>query len=284
MASITLATDTHTVTLTEHKSELTARERSALSGWYNTPDAKVESTQRQAGHGAHDITDDMVLYASRTVRIDLVALAETRAGVLAIIDSVQRLAGHVVTLTVDDGEQVTQATGYITTSYDADRYETYTTGRITVVCQDPRRYAVPAAQYLLAPASGTDGGLVFDLTTGNLETDPVTFYGDSQGGNVCVLTNAGTTTAHPVITIEGYWPYGVTLNTSAGALTYGAGVYHQTVIIDTLTRTASINGVDVTRNLTRRNFPTVEPGGNIRVACMSAGTGSVTITAPDTYI
>ena len=55
-------------------------------------------------------------------------------------------------------------------------------------------------------------------------------------------------------------------------------------MVDCLSGTASVNGVDVTRNLTSRDMPEVAPGGTERVALVSPGVGSVSVEVRDTYI
>lgn len=283
MAFIELTGASGTVRLTERRSGLTARTIEALDGWYSTPDTKVESTERQSGHGAFNITDDMVLYSARTVTIDLVALGADRAEVMGIMERVQRMAGQMVRLRVADADRDTYATGYIELGWDAARYSNARTGTITVVCPDPRRYATEAHTAQMAPGVSTGGGLVFD-GSGCMLVNPVTFYGDSENGNTCTLENGGTSTAYPVIIISGRWPDGVTISHGGGQLAYGAAINWQTVELDCLSRTASINGVDVTRNLTSRGFPTVEPGETVRLSCMSAGTGGIEVSVRDTYI
>lgn len=285
MAFIELTGASGTVRLTERRSELAARTIEALDGWYSTPDSKVESTERQSGHGAFNITDDMVLYSARTVTIDLVALGNDRAEVMGIMERVQRMAGQMVQLRVVDADRDTYATGYIELGWDAARYSRARTGTITVVCPDPRRYATEAHSAFLSPMTGADGGFMFDSGTGVVLSQPFRWYGDPGGGNAATLENNGTSTAYPVITISGHWPNGVTITTDSGKqLSYGAGIYYQNVVLDSLSRTASINGVDVTRNLTSRDFPTVEPGETVRLSCMSAGTGGIEVSVRDTYI
>lgn len=257
--------------------------RDALEGWYSTPDSKVESTERQAGHGAFNITKDMILYSARTVTLKTSAIAGDRAEVLDILEQIQLLAGTIVKVRVVDGERDTFATGYIETNWEADRWFTANTGEITIVCPDPRRYSMESHIAALVPMYYTDGGLVFD-DNGNMEVNPVTFYGETQDGNVAIVANNGTSTAYPEIRISGSWPSGVILTTSEGQLWYKAAINWNTLVIDCLTRTGSINGVDVTRNFASRDFPSIEPGGNIRLSCLSGGNGGITISVRDTYL
>ena len=45
-----------------------------------------------------------------------------------------------------------------------------------------------------------------------------------------------------------------------------------------------INGVDVTRRLSSRHFPTVPPGGSATVSLFASGNGAVEVEVRDTYI
>lgn len=256
----------------------------SLDGWYSTPDSKVESTERQSGHGAFPVTKDMVLYSARTVSFNTSAIAGDRAKVLDTLEQIQLLAGSIVTIRVVDGERDTYATGYIETEWKPDRWFTASTGTITIVCPDPRRYATEGTQAFLSPMTGADGGFMFDTDAGVVLSQPFQWAGDTEGGNVAVIENNGTTTAYPTLTVGGYWPNGVIINTGSGQLSYGVRLYYQNLVLDSKSRTASINGVDVTRNLTSRDFPTVEPGETLRLSCNSAGTGGITVSIRDTYI
>lgn len=256
----------------------------ALDGWYSTPDNKVEMTERQSGHGAHNVTSDMVLYSARTITLDTSAIAGTRAQVLSYLEQFQKLAGKIVKIRVHDGNRDTYANGFIETNWDAERWNTASTGTITIVCADPRRYSTTAKTAYLAPMVSTGGGLLFD-DNGNMYVNPVQWYGDTEAGNSATLSVGGTTTAYPTITVNGYWPNGIILSLSnGGQLYYGAQIYYQNLILDCLTRTASINGVDVTRNLKSRDFPSIEPGKSLRISCNSAGNGGVYISIRDTYL
>lgn len=258
-----------------------------LKGWWDSPDQKVEMTERQAGHGAHNITDDMVLYSTRTITVGIYICATDRATMQEQQNKVNKLLGKVITIVVEDDEQETYTTGFLAIEWDNVRhggvYE-YQQATLTFVCADPRRYATEAHTCYLAPMAGTEGGLLFD-DNGNMYVNPVQFYGTTEAGNVAMLQNNGTATAYPVLTVSGYWPYGITINLpDGGQLRYNSQIYYTNVVIDCLTRTATINGVDVTRNLSSRKFPSVEPGESLRLSCQSIGNGSVEIEVHDTYI
>lgn len=281
---IQLISDTSTLTIDAHSGSFVASTREALDGWYSTPDEKVESTERQSGHGAFAITDDMVLYSARSVTIDLLALGYSRAEVVGLMEQVQRFAGKVFRVRVVDGGRDTYAEGYLATEWDAVRWGNVATAALTIVCPDPRRYATEGTQAFLSPMTGADGGFMFDIDSGVVLSQPFQWAGDTEGGNVAVIENNGTTTAYPTLTVGGYWPNGVIINTDSGQLSYGVRLYYQNLVLDSKSRTASINGVDVTRNLVSRDFPAVEPGETLRLSCNSAGTGGITVSIRDTYI
>lgn len=265
---------------------LFARGIEALSGWYSTPDAKVETTERQAGHGAHAVEDQMVLYSARTVTLDVAALAPPEE-LLSVMGRVNRMAGRVVRLRVCDLFADTYADGYITAEWDAERWAgsrtAAKTGTVTVVCPDPRRYATEAKTATLSPSTTGAGGLVFD--SGGCMAWPVEFSGEFSGSNVCVLGNVGTSTAYPTISVSGDLPGGFTLTMpSGGQLAYADAVRWQPVVLDCLSRTASVNGVDVTRSLTSRGWPSVPSGGSLRLSLQASGNGACSVELRDTYI
>lgn len=257
-----------------------------IEGWRSAPDLKVTLTERGAGDGAHAVEPSRILYSARTVTVHLHAIGDSREAVLALMDAVQRSMGRPVRLRVVDGPEDTYADGYARVEWDSDRDcgpEQWQLGTITVVCPDPRRLSTSRRLYALAPNSGAAGGLLFDA--GGCMTWPVSFGGDYSVANVAVIENHGTSTAHPVITVSGDFPEGVRLSVgSGGSLAYGQPLRWQPLVVDCLSGTASVNGVDVTRNLTSRDMPEVAPGGTERVALVSPGVGSVSVEVRDTYI
>lgn len=116
---------------------------------------------------------------------------------------------------------------------------------------------------------------------------PLSFgSGAVRSGNVCTLTNSGTIPADVVITAAGDMPGGIAVtDTSTGRqLAYGQAVTWSGLTMDSRTRTATVQGVDVSRSLTARGFPTVPAGGSVTLSLQASGTGTVTATCHDTYI
>ena len=257
---------------------------SGIAGWRSTPQSKVESTERGQGHGAYPVEGPSVLYSARTVTVNLVAAGDGRDALISAMGALHRMAGRALRLrVVDDGDD-TYADGYIDSiewgegvRADAD------SGVVAFVCPNPRRYSTAAQVEQLVPGSGSSGGLLFDAG-GCLEW-PVSFGGDVSGQNVCTLENRGTATAYPVIRAQGEFPDGLRVSDgSGGELFYAEPLSMQPLVLDSLARTATVNGVDFTRNLASRGFPEVPPGGSVTLALLSAGTGSVEVELRDTYI
>lgn len=138
----------------------------------------------------------------------------------------------------------------------------------------------------LVPSTGSGGGLVFAGTNHVLQW-PLSFgAGAIRTGNVCTLTNSGTMPADVIIKASGNMPEGFAITdiSTGKQLAYGQAVTWQPVVLDSRTRTASVAGVDVSRGLTSRDFPTVPAGGSITLSLAASGTGTVTAICHDTYI
>lgn len=254
-----------------------------LKGWYGTPKAKVEVTERASGDGAHSVPDEAVLYASRVVTIGLAAYGNGRPDVVDAMDALGVMAHHIVEVTVEDGGEVTTAYGYLSCEFDDEPSVDLHRGTVTIVCPDPRRYGTERVASIV-PTGDAGGGLLYDDGAGYLLL-PVQFAGDAPEGNSATLANGGTSTAYPTITVEGSFPSGVTITHAGGELAYPAPIGPGApLVLDSLTRTVSVLGVDVTRALARRDFPVVAPGGTVTISALAEGTGTVTATVRDTYI
>ena len=255
-----------------------------IAGWRSTPQSKVESTERGQGHGAYPVEDASVLYSARTVTVNLHAAGEGRDGLVEAMGALHRMAGRTCRLRVVDGSDDTYADGYIDSIEWGEGVRGCSdSGSVTFVCPDPRRYSTAAQVEQLVPGSGASGGLVFDA--GGCMEWPVSFGGEASAQNVCTLENRGTATAYPVIRVQGDFPDGLRVSDGAGGeLFYAEPLSMQPLVLDCLTRTAAVRGVDFTRNLASRGFPEVPPGGSVTLALLSAGTGSVEVELRDTYI
>ncbi|MGN0056479.1 MAG: hypothetical protein ACI360_08600 [Atopobiaceae bacterium] len=264
----------------------------ALDGWYGTPQAKVDLTARKVGYGDYDVQDEDVLYAARTVTMDVCADGENRATLVQFLDMVDQAAGQVVTLIVqdDDGSgyttQPTYVRGYVEVDWDKGPARDSLTGTVTVVCPDPRRYGTTRHAAYLRPSATGQGGLRWNASSGAISW-PLN-YGtwDSGTSNWTTVHNYGTTRAYPTITCHGSVT-DLTINdvTNGGQLRIGGYLGWQKVELDCLNRVATVAGADCTRRLTLHHFPSIPAGGDLTLA-LGATTGAaiVEVSWRDTYI
>ena len=254
-----------------------------VDGWYGTSSAKVDLTELSGGNGASAVSDKAILYSSRTVTLGVCASRDTYSELVGLIDSADALAEKLVTIEVDGGEGPTTATGYVQVEWGAGPMPTMNTGTITVVCPDPRRYGSVEHGVSLSPGGNSTGGL--DLTDERLAF-PLAWGAQAASRNVTTMHNAGTSTAYPTIRVQGGISDVVITNATTGEeLTIPGYIGWQPIVLDSMTRTATIDGVDVTRRIGQRHFPTIAPGGDTTLALVCSGTnGAVRVTWHDTYI
>lgn len=263
--------------------------KGGIEGWWSTPAAKVNVTARGQGDGGHDVSEDDISYASRTVTLHWNANASSRDALLALTDSVRRLVHRQVRMRVVDGTEDTCCSGgYMVLTQQPDyRSGSIADSTITIVFERPERLSSTPQRYQLLPSIESDHvglsygdsgkGLAYPLSYGKAAVD---------ARNVCTLTNNGSSRAYPVFTVQGPWPNGVQL-TFPGldmSLDYAQAVGNVPLVLDSRSRTASIGGLDVSRNLRQRGFPTVQPGGSLVVNLQSIGNGYVSVECHDTYM
>lgn len=263
--------------------------KGGIEGWWSTPAAKVNVTARGQGDGGHDVSEDDISYASRTVTLHWNANASSRDELLALTDSVRRLVHRQVRMRVVDGTEDTCCSGgYMVLTQQPDyRSGSIADSTITIVFERPERLSSTPQRYQLLPSIESDHvglsygdsgkGLAYPLSYGKAAVD---------ARNVCTLTNNGSSRAYPVFTVQGPWPNGVQL-TFPGlnmSLDYAQAVGNVPLVLDLRSRTASIGGLDVSRNLRQRGFPIVQPGGSLAVNLQSIGNGYVSVECHDTYM
>lgn len=263
--------------------------KGGIEGWWSTPAAKVNVTARGQGDGGHDVSEDDISYASRAVTLHWNANASSRDELLALTDSVRRLVHRQVRMRVVDGTEDTCCSGgYMVLTQQPDyRSGSIADSTITIVFERPERLSSTPQRYQLLPSIESDHvglsygdsgkGLAYPLSYGKAAVD---------ARNVCTLTNNGSSRAYPVFTVQGPWPNGVQL-TFPGldmSLDYAQAVGNVPLVLDSRSRTASIGGLDVSRNLRQRGFPIVQPGGSLAVNLQSIGNGYVSVECHDTYM
>ena len=263
--------------------------KGGIEGWWSTPTAKVNVIARGQGDGGHDVSEDDISYASRIVTLHWNAIASSRDMLTDLTNSVRRLVHRQVRMRVVDEDSDTYCSGgYLTLTQQPDyRRGSVADSTLTIVFERPERLSTAAQRCQLLPSIESDRvglsygpaarGLAYPLSYGTAAVD---------ARNVCTLVNNGSSRAYPVFTVQGPWPDGVQL-TFPGldmSLDYSQAVGSVPLVLDSRSRTASIGGLDVSRNLRQRGFPTVPPGGSLAVNLQSVGDGYVTVECRDTYM
>lgn len=263
-----------------------------LSGWYQTPSPKVTVTSRGQGDGGHDIAAENIMYEARVVTVGYRIIAGADRGEalrhLSLLDHL--VHGLVTCRVIDEGQDTYCSGGYYVRSLEQKIQNPLwqnLSGDITIVFERPERLSTTAQRCQLLPSIESDRvglsygsaarGLAYPLSYGTAAVD---------ARNVCTLVNNGSSRAYPVFTVQGPWPDGVQL-TFPGldmSLDYSQAVGGVPLVLDSRSRTASIGGLDVSRNLRQRGFPTVPPGGSVAVNLQSIGDGHVTVECRDTYM
>lgn len=254
-----------------------------IDGWDSAPDAKVSMTERQTGDGAHSVPEGLILYSARTVVISYHAHGETRDATTALLRGINAMCHHSVRMRVVDASSDTYVTGYVRPIVEPEWMAEWATGTIEVVCADPRRYSTQVHRFQLLPTASSPGGLsygegdglAYDLTYGD---DPTVLQ------NYGTVVNAGNSPCYPTVTVTGPMDPGVRFDWEGGSVGYGEHVGYVPLVLDSLTRTASVDSLDVSRNLTDRSFPCVPAGGSISMTMQATGTGWATVEWRDTYI
>ena len=290
--------------------------KDGIVGWDSTPAVKVEATARTQGDGGFDIPSGAILYASRTVSISVRALADDRAGVQALTDMVRRFAHRLVRLRVVDADRDTYCEGgYLTWEQSSTwRPALVENSTITIVFERPERLSTQeqSVQLICDQLDLGRGGLSYNptglstrwegepnnsvsiLTTDTLEGTkglryPLTYrvFDDEADSSTGMIRNDGTSRAYPVFEVCGDLPDGVDLVfpgtglqlTCAHPVSIGTPL-----ILDSRTRTASVQGRDVSDTLINRGFPTIQPQSSLALRVRTLGDGWVNVTSHDTYI
>ena len=101
-----------------------------------------------------------------------------------------------------------------------------------------------------------------------------------------LLRNDGSSRAYPVFTCNGPFPNGVALDFPSlnASIECAQPVYGVPLVLDCRARSATVGGLDVSRRLKSRGFPSVVPGGTLSVVLRTGGSGWVDCSVHDTYM
>ncbi|MDD6565953.1 MAG: hypothetical protein PUF11_04090 [Parafannyhessea umbonata] len=255
-----------------------------VAGWYGTPSAKVDMTERAGGDGSFPVSADGILYSARTVTLGVCASGDTYAEMVERMGEVGALSGRMVELIIDGDDGATYATGYVQAEWDEGPMAPMDTGTLTIVCPDPRRYGTTPHRAYLSPGASA-GALAWHADAPHGLAWPLSYGDGGAVANVATLRNEGTSAAYPTITASGDMDGLVITDTATGAqLAWDGHVGAQPVTLDCLSRAASVAGVDASRLLSSRGFPSVPPGGEVTLALSATGSGTVCVEWRDTYI
>lgn len=267
-----------------------------IEGWHSSPATKASQTERESGNGAHDVPQVDVLYAARTVTVHVGIGDHTtsRGAQLAAWAKLQAAIGQLVKFrVVDDTSDTYVDNAYIDLAdFNAGRPNGATTATMTVYCPRPERLSTQGNTAIMIPSTNSGGGLTFVDGVESLDDTKVLSYplnfgdGAIRSNNVCTITNRGTYTAAPMIIASGHFPNGIVINIAGEdkQLKYPDSIYWVPLTLDCRSRTAFVNGIDRTRTLTSRDFPTIPTGSSITLSLYAQGTGKVTVISHDTYI
>ncbi len=255
-----------------------------VEGWYDTPALKTSVTARGSGDGAHDVPDSDICYGTRTVTVHAAAVGAQREQTVVNLMQASLAAHNTVTFRMVDGGQDAQVSGHVSMSVEK-WHERYTLFTLNIVCARPERLSANILRFQLFPASTGDNGLRYGDNKLGLQY-PLT-YGTAatDARNVGTIVNNGTSRAYPVFAVNGVFSSVQLMFPGTDlSLDYAQPVGATPLVLDCRSRTATMGGLDVSRNLRSRGFPTVEPDGSLSVNLQSAGTGWITVESHDTYM
>lgn len=263
--------------------------KDGIEGWKSSPDKKTSIVERDRGNGAYAITADQVTYAARVVTAHFVVAGDNRKDIVSGLSAINAFTGQIVTLRVTDDGEDTFVTGFITVDAPATYSATAAVGSFTLIATDPRRLSWSQKMVELYPyTSGLSGGLIWGTSGAGLAWPLSYGTAASDARNVGFLTNAGSSTAFPAITVNGSFVDGVTLTwdngAKSGAVTYSNQILGAPLVLGSFDESAKIGGIDHSEFLASRGFPTIPPGGSVRITLQSSGTGWAVATLRDTYI
>lgn len=255
-----------------------------IEGWFSNPTAKVSSSERTTGDGTHKVLESGVLYNSRTITFSTYVLGEDRTAVINGIKKILYFSKKIIRIYVYDAEDCTYCDGYVKFDVDKSWDVNYAKVSVIVVCQDPVRLSESTSVGYMEPSPDPAGGLQFK---NSVLIYPLQWGKQSVVNNTCSTYNRGTIVSYPVITVSGDFPTGfsITNQQTGEKLSYSEPVnWGSPVIMYCSTRTASSNGVDVTRNLSERGFPSVPPRGDLSLSFSAHGVGTCEVVVRDAYI
>ncbi|KFI65889.1 phage tail family protein [Bifidobacterium cuniculi] len=284
-----------------------------IDGFYSTPTVKTSLTERGQGDGANQVSEDNILYAARTVTINAAAVGRDRENVLAALGQALSGVHRLCRMTLHDEAQTTYVTGYATVTSSAEWRKRLLPVTITLVCPQPERLSVDEQRIqLVCTPANQGGGLSYNpvglltwwegepnnsvsVLAETLDGDtglryPLTYdlpdEDDVAVSNTGILENNGTSRAYPTFDIYGPFPEGFEIVCSDGSILSSTAAIPQgsVLTLDSRSRTAVMNGSNVSELLVSRGFPEVPPASSLQVSVPTAADGWVEAAVHDTYM
>lgn len=257
-----------------------------VEGWLSTPDMKTGITERGVGDGAHDIPESSIAYSCRTVTLHCAAIGTDRGATLEAMDSLLWFAHRATRIRYVDADSDTYAEGMVQVATRPDWYERAIVTDLTIVCPRPERLSWRVRSATLVPLLGNSGGLSYG-DAGQGLVYPLDYGVGMPVQNQCVLTNNGSSPAFPVFTVQGPFSGPVRLvfsGSRSGEVGFEGNGERGAFVLDSRSRTMSMNGSDVSRRLSSRGFVSVPPGGSVTVTLLAAGDGWCRVEWRDTWM
>lgn len=236
-----------------------------IDSWYDLPGVKTAVEERIGADGAFPVKDRDVLYSARTVTFNLAFIGDTREEAVAIFNRVNAMNHKIVRARVLDVDD-TWIEGWIESTFPPD-YSTSGHFAVTVHAQDPRRYSTDAVTATAIPYS-SGGGFGYPVVY------PIRYQSEAIAGNgeVAAGTNIGTATSWPVITVTGKLPDGFLLLDAYGrSIKYDGAVNPGSpVVVDCRRRVVTVDGVNRSVLLSRREWFEVPAGGSSSISLVTS--------------
>lgn len=221
---------------------------SDLTGWYGVPDARGSVDPIPGGHGSFKRVDVWRESLAVSIAGSLHTLsrdaAERRRDELTAVWE----AADTITVVDETGSWSTAAEVERVTFQDRGAWSPEIPFTIDLIAPDPVRYS----ELLTVGPVGLpvrEGGLVLPSAF------PWNFGTATRP--VATVANPGSLPILPRMILQGAAD-GVTVHGGPWRVSYGT--FAGTLVFDSLERRAWLNGVDVTRQVIRRDWPVVDPG------------------------
>lgn len=217
-----------------------------LAGWDGVPDSRGKNDSIPGRHGQYAATQ--VLREARAITLTGAIITDSTERFFDLKRQIEAVSS-VCVMSVDQGD------GAWVRGVEIDNIEipdfhtrTMTTFSVDMVAPDPVRYRDVS---VLGPVGlpVREGGLRLP------EAFPWNFGRDIR--SVLTVVNDGGLPVFPVVRITGS---AASVVVSGGPRRVGFGAFEGELVFDASDRRALLNGGDVTRRMTRRDWPMVPPG------------------------